>query len=244
MGRFGEEVDLEQGILRLFGPPESEIARSLEVLASEGIPLESLEITTCLRRGEIEIATVFEPAAAADYAAFVAGIRGRHPDVLYSEDGKTIDDQVAELLRDGQTVAVAESCTGGLMSSRLTELPGAGDYVLGGLVVYSNEAKMTLADVPEELIERHGAVSVEVAMALADGVREELGSEVGVGITGIAGPTGGTQEKPVGTVCFSVSTRDGRRFDRRLVLPGNRADVRDRSTTVGMHLIRRVLLGR
>jgi nicotinamide-nucleotide amidase len=111
------------------------------------------------------------------------------------------------------------------------------------VVVYSNAAKVALAGVDAALIERVGAVSVEVAEALADGARVALGADVGVGITGIAGPGGGTEDKPVGTVCFSVSAADGHRLTRRLVLPGGRFDVRDRSTTVAMHMLRRVLRG-
>jgi nicotinamide-nucleotide amidase len=114
--------------------------------------------------------------------------------------------------------------------------------VRGGLVVYSNEAKVTLAGVAPALIERAGAVSEEVAVALADGARAALDADVGVGITGIAGPGGGTPEKPVGLVWLSVSHRDGRRLTRSLTLPGSRADVRDRSTTVALHLVRRLLL--
>ena len=140
-------------------------------------------------------------------------------------------------------VALAESCTGGLLSARLTDVPGASAYVRGGAVVYSNEAKSDLVGVDPALIEEFGAVSVEVARALADGAIERFGADVGVGITGIAGPDGGTEDKPVGTVCFSVSGRDGARIDRRAHLPGSRGDVRDRSTTVAMHLLRRLLLG-
>jgi PncC family amidohydrolase len=118
--------------------------------------------------------------------------------------------------------------------------------VLGGLVVYSDAAKVKLAGVDPALIERVGAVSVEVAEALADGAIAALDSDVGVGITGIAGPGGGTEDKPVGTVCFSVALRDGphrpTRISRRVVLPGGRFDVRDRSTTVAMHLVRRLLV--
>jgi nicotinamide-nucleotide amidase len=231
----------EQRIMRLFGIPESEIARSLREIEADGVPIEQLEITTCLRRGEIEIATVFEPPAAEVYDAFEAAIRERHADTLFSEDGSTVDDQVIELL-EGRTVAVAESCTGGLMSARLTDRGGSSAYMLGGLVVYSNEAKTALAGVPAELIEAHGAVSPEVAVALADGAQQRFGAQVGIGITGIAGPGGGTDDKPVGTVCFSVAA-DGHRLTRRLVLPGGRFDVRDRSTTVAMHMIRRVLRG-
>ena len=110
-------------------------------------------------------------------------------------------------------------------------------------MVYSNEAKVALAGVDPALIERVGAVSVEVAEALADGARERVGADVGVGITGIAGPGGGTAEKPVGLVCFSIAGPDGSRITRSTNLPGGRADIRDRSTTVAMHLVRRLLLG-
>jgi nicotinamide-nucleotide amidase len=234
---------LEQRIMRLYGVPESEVALSLRAIEEEGVPLDRLEITTCLRRGEIEIATVFEPGAEAAYEELAAGIRERHGASVFSSDGTTIDEQVAALLA-GSTVAVAESCTGGLMAGRLTDRAGSSDYVLGGLVVYSNAAKTALAGVPEDLIERHGAVSPEVAAALADGACARLAADYGIGITGIAGPGGGTPEKPVGTVCLSVAHRDGERLDRTLQLPGDRAMMRERTTTVAMHLLRRLLLAR
>ncbi len=238
LGRAGA---LEQRLLRLFGVPESEIALSLLAIERDGVALDRLEITTCLRRGEIEIATVFPRAAAADYDAFAAAVRARHGDTLFSEDGASIDEQVAELLA-GRTVATAESCTGGLMAARLTERAGSSAYVLGGVVVYSNAAKTGFADVPEELIERYGAVSPEVAAALADGAIGRFGAELGIGITGVAGPGGGSVEKPVGTVCLSLAHRDGERLDRTVQLPGDRAMVRERTTTVAMHLLRRLLL--
>jgi nicotinamide-nucleotide amidase len=230
-------------MLRLFGIPESEIAETLRVARGEGVDLEAMEITTCLRRGEIEIATRFEPAQEEVYEAFAGVIRRRHGDTLFSEDGSTIDQQVAALLREhSRTIAVAESCTGGLLAGRLTDLAGSSEYVLGGLVVYADEAKVALAGVDPALIERVGAVSTEVAEALADGARERLGADIGVGVTGIAGPGGGTEDKPVGTVCFSVAGDEGR-LTRRVMLPGGRADVRDRSTAVALHMIRRLLLG-
>jgi competence/damage-inducible protein CinA-like protein len=232
---------LEQRMLRLFGVPESEIALTLRALEEDGVALDRLEITTCLRRGEIEIATVFAPDAEPDYEAFAAGVRERHGDTLFSEDGASIDELVARLLA-GRSVAVAESCTGGLMAARLTDRGGSSEYVLGGVVVYSNAAKTAFAGVPPELIERHGAVSPEVAAALADGAIARFGAELGIGITGIAGPGGGSDEKPVGLVCFSVAHRGGERIDRTLRLPGDRAQVRERSTTVAMHLLRRLLL--
>jgi nicotinamide-nucleotide amidase len=234
---------LEQRMLRLYGVPESEIALSLLAIEEAGVPLDRLEITTCLRRGEIEIATVFPPEAGAVYDAFAAGVRERHADTLFSEDGSTIDEQVAALL-SGRTIAVAESCTGGLMAGRLTDRAGSSAYVLGGVVVYSNAAKVAFADVPAELIERHGAVSPEVGAALADGAIARFGAELGVGITGVAGPGGGTAEKPVGMVCLSVAAAaaaGGERLDLTVQLPGDRAMVRERTTTVAMHMLRRLL---
>jgi nicotinamide-nucleotide amidase len=231
----------EQRILRLFGVPESEIALTLRALEENGVPLGRLEITTCLRRGEIEIATVFAPEAEADYEALAAGVRERHGDSLFSEDGASIDELVAGLLA-GRTIATAESCTGGLMAGRLTDRAGSSAYVLGGVVVYSDAAKTAFADVPAELIERHGAVSPEVAAALADGAIARFGAELGIGITGVAGPGGGSDDKPVGLVCFSIAHASGERIDRTLQLPGDRAMVRERATTVAMHLLRRLLL--
>jgi nicotinamide-nucleotide amidase len=236
----------EQRIMRLVGIPESEIAASLREMAEDGVPLDRLEVTTCLRRGELEIATVFAPADERAYAAFAAGIRERHADALFSPDGETVDEIVAGLLLGPpvRTVAVAESCTGGLMAARLTERAGSSEYMLGAVVAYSNAAKVALADVPEELIERHGAVSPEVARALADGARGRFGADLGIGITGIAGPGGGTREKPVGTVCVCVAdVAPAQREERALRLPGDRADIRERTTTVVMHLLRRVLGG-
>jgi nicotinamide-nucleotide amidase len=232
-------------ILRMFGIPESEIAASLRVIEEDGVPIDRLEITTCLRRGEIELATRWEPRDEQVYRDFEARIRERHADTLFSDDGSTIDEQVAELLSGPpvRTVAVAESCTGGLMTARLTDRPGSSAYLLVGVTAYSNEAKTRLAGVPAELIERHGAVSPEVAAALAQGAIERFGADVGIGITGVAGPGGGTEDKPVGWVCFHVAERDGLSLARAAQLPGSRADVRDRATTVTMHLLRRLLRG-
>jgi nicotinamide-nucleotide amidase len=231
-----------RGILRLFGIPESEIARTLRDASDAGLALDDLEITTCLRRGEIEVSTRYEPPAEEAYEALVEFIRDRHAGTLFSEDGSTVDEQVAELLQ-GHTIAVAESCTGGLVAARLTDRPGSSAYFLGGVVAYSNEAKISMVGVDAALIEEFGAVSSEVAEALALGAIERFGAELGIGLTGIAGPDGGTEEKPVGTVCFSVIARDGQRLTRSTRLPGGRSDVRDRSTTVTFHLVRRLLLG-
>jgi nicotinamide-nucleotide amidase len=229
-------------MVRLFGIPESEIAATLRAAEADGLELGPLEITTCLRRGEIEVSTRFEPSAQGAYDALVEMIQRRHGRTLFSLDGSTIDQQVAELLQ-GRTISVAESCTGGLLAARLTDRAGSSAYFMGGVVVYSNEAKAELAGVDPDLIERHGAVSVEVAEALADGVAARMGTELGVGITGIAGPGGGSEDKPVGLVCISVSDRAGRRLTRSPRMPGSRGDVRDRSVTVAMHMLRTLLLG-
>jgi nicotinamide-nucleotide amidase len=232
----------DQTMLRIFGLPESEIVGTMREARERGIDIDRLEITTCLRRGELEIVTRYEPSEADVYAAFEAIVREKHGPLLFSDDGSTIDQQVAGLLRGlGWTIAVAESCTGGLLAGRLTELPGSSDYMIGGVTAYSNAVKVALAGVDPELIERHGAVSQEVAVALAQGACSQLGADIGIGVTGIAGPDGGTDEKPVGTVCFAVATTDGRTLHRTTRLPGGRFDVRDRSTTVAMHLVARVL---
>lgn len=245
-------TEYRQTMLRLFGIPESEIAETLRAAEGEGIDLDALEVTTCLRRGEIEIVTRYEPSAQEAWEGLERVIRARHADTLFSDDGRSVDQQVADLLRGEddakaspglRTIATAESCTGGLVAARLTELAGSSQYFLGAIVAYSNEVKVSAAGVPAELIEAHGAVSAPVAAALADGAIARLGADVGVGLTGVAGPDGGTEEKPVGLVWFSVATREGARLTRSVRLPGGRADIRDRATTVAMHLVRRLLLG-
>ncbi|MEA2431524.1 MAG: nicotinamide-nucleotide amidase [Thermoleophilaceae bacterium] len=234
----------EQRMLRLFGIPESEIAETLRV-AERSIGEERfsrLEITTCLRRAEVEVVVRFEPDAAEAWDGLLAVVAERHADTLFSTDGSSIDEQVAALLAE-RWIGLAESCSGGLLTARLTERPGSSAYVAGGVVSYSNEAKAALLGVDPGLIESFGAVSPQVASAMADGALSRFGADTAVAITGVAGPGGGTEAKPVGYVCWSVKTSDGQvvALDRRL--PGNRAEVRDRSTTVAMHLLRRLLRG-
>jgi nicotinamide-nucleotide amidase len=235
-----DATSYRQRMLRLFGIPESEIAETLRVAEREGVALDRLEITTCLKRGEIEVVTRYEPEAESAYQAFVGVVEERHADTLFSADGSSVDEQVAALL-DGRSIATAESCTGGLLAARLTEQAGASAYLKGGIVAYDNEVKIAQAGVDRELIERHGAVSAEVAQALADGARSRLGADVGVGVTGVAGPGGGSEEKPVGLVWLTVSGPQETHMTRSVNLPGGRADIRDRATTVAMHMIRRVL---
>ncbi len=228
--------------VRLFGIPESEIAQSLREIESE-TDLSSLEITTCLRRGELEVEIRHRPGADAAREALVAGIIDRHDRFAFSADGSTIDEQVAALLRERRTIALAESCTAGLLAARLAEPPGASAYLAGGVVSYSNASKVELLGVPAELIEEHGAVSPQVAEAMADGAIARFGADLGVGITGIAGPDGGTEAKPVGYVCICVKVPDGPLIARDPVIPGDRVEIKDRACTLALHLIRRLLRG-
>jgi nicotinamide-nucleotide amidase len=227
--------------LRMFGIPESEIAKSLREIEAGGVALPEVEITTCLRRGEIEIDVRYRDEAVATAEAVQAALAERHPRHLFSLDGKTIDDQVAGLL-GGRRLGLAESCSGGLLAARITNVPGASDYLAGSVVAYSNEAKAELLGVDPELIEAKGAVSPEVAEAMAIGALQRFEADVAVSITGIAGPDGGSERKPVGYVCFNARLADGTVLAREPIIPGGRADIRERSALVGMHLLR-ILLG-
>jgi len=227
--------------LRLIGIPESEIAETLREVERQ-TDLGALEITTCLRGGELEIEVRYREGADAAADAVRAAVRQRHARYLFSEDGTTIDQQVAALLR-GRRVGLAESCSGGLLAARLTRLPGASEYVAGSVVAYSNQAKSDLLGVDPALIERHGAVSPEVAEAMVDGALERFHADTAVSITGIAGPGGGTEEKPVGYVCFCAKLAGGPSLARDPVIPGSRQDIRERSALVGLHMLRIVLGG-
>ena len=231
-----------QTMIRMFGVPESEIAETLRVADAE-MGLGGLEITTCLRRAELEIVIRSDEGSDAGAERLVEMMVARHGDAVFSTDGTSIDEQVAALL-EGRRLAVGESCTGGLLAARLTDRPGASAYFAGGVVAYSNETKTNLLGVPAQVIEQHGAVSDEVAEALADGALERFGADTAIGLTGIAGPGGGSADKPVGRVAFCVTAvfdGDKERVTRSLDLPGSRGDIRDRSTAVALHLLRRLL---
>jgi len=232
-------AELRQETVRLWGTLEAQLAATLREHEDE---LVGLEITTCLREGELEIVSRFAPDAQPAYDRLGAVLAEEYADTLFST-GPTLDDLVAGAFADrGLTVATAESCTGGLLAARLTERPGSSAWVLGGVTAYANSAKEQLLDVPVSVLAEHGAVSPEVAVALAEGARARFGADIGVGITGIAGPGGGTAEKPVGTVHLCVAGPDGREL-RALRLSGSRSAVRERSVTRAMHLLRATLLG-
>jgi nicotinamide-nucleotide amidase len=229
--------------IRMFGIPESELAKALQEIEEDGVPLEQLEVTTCLRGGELVTDIRHHEGAEEAAEALRAGLEKRLGRFTYTETGEPIEEVVFRLLGE-RTLAVGESCTGGLLAGRLTLKPGSSRWFAGGVVAYSNEAKAELLGIDPNLIEEHGAVSPEVAEAMADGAIERFGADAGCGVTGIAGPDGGTEEKPVGYVCFCAKTSSGEKLARDPVLPGSRTDVRERSVVVALHLIRYLLEGR
>jgi len=232
-------TELRQDTLRLWGTPENELAATLRRVEDQ---LAGLEVTTCLRDGELEIVTRYAPDAADAYARLVDAVRGDYAATLFS-DGPDVDTLVAGALEERSlTVATAESCTGGQLVARLIDRPGASAWVPGGIVSYADSAKQQLLGVHAETLASVGAVSPEVARQLADGARERFGADVGIGVTGIAGPGGGSPDKPVGTVHLCAVGPDGV-VTRSLVVPGDRAAFRKRTVTVGMHLLRALLLG-
>jgi len=225
-------------VLRFFGASESAVAQALADAGGDG---DGVEATICARDFEIHVDLVVEPGAEERGDALAVALRGPLERYLFAEDERPVGELVLQLCRErGLRLATAESCTGGLVAARLSDVPGASDVLAGGVVSYANEVKVTELGVPEELIAAHGAVSAEVAEAMAVGVRERLGVEVGISVTGVAGPGGGTPEKPVGLVHFHVSTPDGGEA-RSFSLPGDRATIRSRATVSALHLARRVL---
>ena len=232
--------DLRQATIRAYGLLEAELAETLRS-AETAIPaFGQLEITTCLRRGELDMVTRFAAADASVYDSLLDLLVEHHGRQIFSTDGSTIDDLLVAAL-DGRLIATAESCTGGLVAARLTDRPGSSAYVMGGVVSYSNDAKSDLLDVPAELIATHGAVSEEVAAAMAEGALARFGTDVAVSTTGVAGPGGGSETKPVGTVCFGVALRDRPTVTVTRRFPGGRDRVRSLTTTAALHLVVRAL---
>lgn len=230
-------TELRQSTLRLWGTPESELAATLRRVDDE---LTGLEVTTCLREGELEIVTRYGPDAAEAYDRLVAAVRADFAETLFSA-GPTVDELVATLLdQRGWTVAVGEADTGGLVTARLTRAPGSSRRVLGGVVAYANEAKEQLLDVPVAVLAEHGAVSAAGAVALAEGARRRFGADLGIGVSGIAGPGGGTAEKPVGTLHLAVAAATGTTTAAHR-LRGDRGAVRERATTLVLHELRQLL---
>jgi nicotinamide-nucleotide amidase len=225
-------------VLRLFGVSESAVARALADAGGDG---DGVEVTICARDFEIHVDLVVQPGSEVRVDALEAAFIAPLEEWLYGRDARGVEEHVLELCRSrGLTLATAESCSGGLVAARLTSVPGSSDVVLGGVVAYANGVKEAELGVPAELIETHGAVSAEVAAAMARGVRERLGADVGVSVTGIAGPDGGTPEKPVGLVYVHAEGPDGG-LGRELSFPGDRASIRARSVVIALHLTRTLL---
>jgi nicotinamide-nucleotide amidase len=228
-------------VLRFFGTPESAVAEALAAAGGEG---EGVDVTICAREFEIHVDLFSEPDAVERGAAVAASLSDVLGQYLFTEDERSISEIVLDLCRErGLTLATAESCTGGLVASRLTAVPGASDVFVGGVVAYSNDVKGTELGVPEALIAQHGAVSEEVAAAMADGARARLDSDVAVAVTGVAGPGGGTPDKPVGLVFAHAVGPDGE-SSVRTELPGDREMIRGRATAASLHLVRRLLESR
>jgi nicotinamide-nucleotide amidase len=226
-------------VVRLFGVSESAVARALAEAGGDG---NGVEVTICARDFEIHVDFVVEPGAErrADEleAAFLPSIERW----LFSRDEEPIEAHVLALCRErGWTMGTAESCTGGLVAARLTGIPGSSDVFRGGVVAYANEIKQAELDVPADLLAEHGAVSPEVAEAMAKGARARLGVDVVVSVTGIAGPDGGTEEKPVGLVYLHAEGPGGG-VGREFSFPGDRPSIRARSVVGALHLVRRLLM--
>lgn len=239
--KLGEAEPYENLALRMHALPESELAASLREIG-ETTDLSQLEIVTCLRGGEIYVDVRYRSDAEAAAEAVRNGLRERHERFLFSEEGELADEVVARLL-DGRTVSVAESCTGGMLAARITDRPGASAQFEGGVVSYSNRAKSDLLGVDPDLIEREGAVSGPVAEAMAAGALERFSSDFALAVTGIAGPEGGTEEKPVGTVWICAAGPDGARLTRELLIPGDRSAIRLRTVVIALHLLRHLITG-
>jgi nicotinamide-nucleotide amidase len=224
--------------LRFFGVSESALARSLAAAGGDG---DGVEVTICARDFELHVdlfvhgdheerADEIERQLVADAGRF-----------LFSREEVATAELVLRLLRErGLTLATAESCTGGLVGARVTDVPGSSDVYVGGVVAYSNEIKERALGVPAKTLAEHGAVSAETALAMARGARAAFGADVAVAVTGVAGPGGGTDEKPVGLVHVAAAGPAGER-EARLDFPGDRQTIRGRAVTAALHLVRRVV---
>ena len=224
--------------LRFFGPGESQVAQAFQEAGGDG---DGLEVTICARDFEIHVDLVADPSAEGKLLALEAALEEQLGQALYSTDGRSVEELVLDRCRDRELLlATAESCTGGLIAARLTSVPGSTDVIVGGTVAYANEVKIDQLGVPAALIEKHGAVSAEVAEAMAEGARERYGVDVAVSVTGVAGPGGGTEEKPVGLVYFHAVTPEGSR-GAHFSFPGDRDSIRRRAVVASLHLVRRML---
>jgi nicotinamide-nucleotide amidase len=225
-------------VLRLFGVSESAVARALEEAGGDG---DGVEATICAREFEIHVDLVVEPGAEERGETLEAGLAERLEQWVFARDERRVEELVLSFAdARGLRLASAESCTGGLVAARLTDVPGSSTSFVGGVVAYADDVKRSELDVTDELLAEHGAVSAEVAEAMAEGARRRLGADVAVSVTGIAGPGGGTPEKPVGRVHLHVAGPDGS-LARMLDFPGERQQIRVRATVTALHMLRALL---
>ena len=229
--------------LRVAGMPESDVDQRIAPIYKH---YPEAQTTILAALGEIQVHlrvwSADAPAAETMLNEMVERIRMALGENLFTTEGESLEEVVArELNLNSATIAVAESCTGGLLAQRLTSIPGSSSYFLGGVVCYSNNLKSAWVDVPAEIIEAKGAVSPEVARALAEGIRRRSGSTLGVGITGVAGPAGGSAEKPVGTVHIALAHEAATR-ERSVQYPGDRERIRWQASQTALDMVRRHFL--
>ena len=224
--------------MRLFGVSESSVAKALAEAGGDG---DGVDVTICAREFELHIDLFVQPGADARADAIERAFEEAVGKYVFSRDERSTAELVVDLLRDrGLTLATAESCTGGLIATRVTDVPGSSDVFLGSIVAYADDVKSASLRVPTEVLARHGAVSAETAAAMAVGARAVLGADVAVAVTGVAGPGGGTAEKPVGLV-FLHAIGPGGELARRLDFPGDRETIRLRAAVAALHLVRRLV---
>jgi competence/damage-inducible protein CinA-like protein len=228
----------QRRVLRFFGASESAVAHALEAAGGER---PGVEATICARDFEIHVDLVVDTGAEHEAGALEQALAERLERWLFARDERPIEEHVLALCRErGLTLGTAESCTGGLVAERLTRVPGSSDVFRGAIVAYANDVKEHELGVPAEVLREHGAVSAETAAAMAAGVRERLDVDVGVSVTGVAGPGGGTAEKPVGLVFIGVMAPNSERTIE-FNYPADRQAIRSRAAVAALHLVRRQL---
>ncbi len=235
---YARVVAPSRRVLRLFGVSESSVAKALEEAGGEGA---GVDVTICAREFELHIDLFVQPGAAARADEIERAFEEAVGKYVFSRDERSTAELLVDLLRDRHlTLATAESCTGGLVATRVTDVPGSSDVFLGSIVAYANDVKRERLGVPEEVLAAHGAVSAETAAAMATGARAALGADVAIAVTGVAGPGGGTAEKPVGLVFLHAVGPSGE-LARRLDFPGDRETIRLRAAVAALHLVRRLV---
>lgn len=241
---LSDEINVKSRLLKVFGIPEAEVARALQG-ASERLQNVSICIYSVCGEGRVRIEAWDEEDGLLEQRLdqLEGRIRKRLGDMVYGKGEESLEGIVGALLRArGLSVAVAESCTGGLISHRLTNIPGSSDYMRCGLVVYSLRSKKALLDIPEETLDRFGAISEQIARAMAVGVRRKVGTDIGLSTTGVAGPTGGTSETPVGTVVVGLS-HEGGDWAGTFHFSGDRRQIKMLASSMALDRLRRHLLG-